>query len=161
MFLFSLTNEPEDLAVFLPFFDQARGAVEAKLQGSTLALVCHTAELALKRDEVASALYRAYNDYNEERHRLVWAVFMDIKDREHRRRIEDDIRAELENFRKERQGRIDYANTHPFSASFMVQNYVERYREILENKFVWWAKVLNEKLIQKYRAEFELEMTSV
>lgn len=159
-FFFELDRHVPDL--WQLFFENHRNGDKVSFERNILTLVCHPKDLARIRDRICyEAIPLATNEYRQERDTLLWQVFLRMKEQQRLERTEAEIVAELDAYKQKRQQRVDYAEQHGFSVSFFVQNFNDRYREILENKFKWWGKVLDGMVITKYRAIFELEFLPV
>ena len=84
-----------------------------------------------------------------------------MKEQERRDAVETEIQAERTAFTQRQQQCATVARENGWPVPFVVQNYNDCYREILENKLVWWGKVLDETTIRKYRSLFEQEFLQV
>jgi len=156
-FLFELTEEPNEF--WQLFFENYRGGIEVAFEGKTLIITCEPKDLQRNVELIChSAVYKASNDYREERDKLLWAVFMKMQEQQRRDNTEADITREMENYRQQRSEQVTMANESGFSVRLVVQNFNRRYQEILENKFVWWSRVLEGPTIAKYRALFAAEL---
>lgn len=154
-FFFELSHDvPEHLQLF---FENYRNGVNASFSGNTLAFDCAAKDLARIRDEMDHALHRAAGDYRNERDALLWQVFLRMKEQEWREKTEAECLAAREDYKQKRQQRVLFAQKHGYSVSIIVQNFTDHYRDILENKFRWWGRILDDKTIEKFRALFELE----
>ncbi|SRR6266404_3520621 len=156
-YFFKLTCEVNEL--WQSCFEKRRGNVDVTLDRNTLILRCDPKDFEKHCEEICrSAIYQATNDYRRERDKLVRLVFERMLKQERREHTKAEIQAQLENYRQRRQERSLVAQQNGWSVPFVVQNFNEHYREILENKFVWWAKVLDDTTVREYKAKFEMEL---
>lgn len=81
-----------------------------------------------------------------------------MKEQERSEHVEAEIQAELASLKQKQQQHALAAQEDGWYVSFAVQNFNNRYREVLENKLVCWGRVLDGDTVHKYRALFELEL---
>ncbi len=159
-FVFQLNQEVNDL--FRVFFENHRRNLDVTFDGKLMTLRCNSEDLQENYNYLETfALPRARNEYATERRELVRQVFEQMKKQERCVETEAEIRSVWSDYRKKREERIRFAQENAWSVSFVVQNFNQQYREIVENKFVWWSKVLDDARIRKYKALFELEFLPV
>lgn len=159
-FPFQLNQEPPELWQIM--FENHRNGADVSFSGSLLSIRCRLDELETVYDEIANgALFGATGDYNCERHNLVFEVRRDMTERARRVETEQQILSDLQSYRERRQKLVDWANSNNASISFFLKKLNADFKEILENKFVWWSKVLDSKTIDQYRARFAVEFLQV
>lgn len=156
-YYFKLTGKVNGL--WLALFEHHRGGLDVAFHGDMLILRCDQKDLEKNYEEICdSAIYLTTNDYRRERAKLVWLVFEKMQERERREHTKAEIEAELESYRRQRHERSLVALRNGWPVPFVVRNFNGHYREILENKFVWWFKVLNDATARYYRAKFEEDL---
>lgn len=159
-FFFELSHAVPEL--WQLFFENYRNGVNVTFDGNMLILCCDPKELQKSYNAICnSAIHAATRDYVNERDTLLWRVLPRMMEQERRAQTEVEALAELEGYKEKRQIRIDFAQENRLSVSFLVQNFNDRYREILENKFSWWGRILDSQTVCKLRAMFELELLAV
>jgi hypothetical protein len=144
---------------WLQCFGKYRGAADVSFDRDQLVLLCRSEELQKLFEEVIYAqLYQATSDYREEREHLVWHVFEKMQRVGQRHRVEREILAAFNRYRREKTERIELARKNGLSVLTVIENYNREYREVLENKFAQsWEKSLDNAAIRRYRALFEQE----
>lgn len=159
-FPFQLNQEPPELWQIM--FENHRNGADVSFSGSVMSIRCHPAQLESVYDAIAfDALFSATGDYRRERHELVFLVRIDMWGRERRAVTEQQILSDLQSYRERRQKLVDWANSNNASISFFLKKLNADFKEILESKFVWWSKVLDNKTIDQYRARFAVEFLQV
>jgi hypothetical protein len=136
-----------------------RNGFEVSFEGDKLILICELGNLEKAYEEICiRAIHRATGDYRQEREGLQWQVFLRMIELERRENAKAEILAEFDHYRQKRYERESLAQERGWSVPFFVQNLNQEYREIMENKFNWWSKILDESTICHHKALFEQAM---
>ena len=153
---FKLTRKINPL--WLKFYEKYRGDEDVSFAGDTLILSCPATELDKTIEEIAHRLFRATNEYREERGELLSVVFKKMEPLRCREELEYEILAEFNKYRAIRRELEAHAKERGYSAPVVIEHYLREYKEILHNKFTLvWGKILDAETIRHYRAAFEQE----
>ena len=156
-FVFKLSHPVNEL--WQMFFENHRNGANVTFEDDRLTIYCEPQELHALEDHICNfAIHATTRDYFTERDILLRQVFHKMKELERLERVEAEILAERESYQQQIQQRILAAETNGWAVSIICQNFNRNYREILENKFRWWSRILDAQTIRKYQAMFEFDM---
>lgn len=155
--IFKLTEKVNDL--WSRCFEPYRNGFEVSFEGDKLILICKSGDLEKTCEEICHRdIHLATRDYRKEREALLWQVFLRMIEIERCENVKAEIRAQIHHYIQKRRERELFAQERGWSLPFFVQNLNQEYREILENKFTWWGKILDETTIRQHKALFEQAM---
>jgi hypothetical protein len=137
------------------FLRRQTGNFDVQFETGLLIVRCNPRDLQNAFDELSHRVGKARKEYCKERDVLLWQIFEKMVEVERRGRVENEILSECQSYSQKRRERERMAEENGWSVSFCIQNLNHHYREVLENKFSWWSKILDATTIGRYRALFE------